>query len=82
MVKVDNPPTRMRGKQASEYLELKFGIVRTASTLAKLRSTGGGPAYQKCNRWPLYRPEDLDDWAERILSRPMRSTSDAAGSQT
>jgi hypothetical protein len=78
MIKVDNPPTRMRGKQASEYLEAKFGIVRTASTLAKLRSTGGGPLFQKCNRWPLYRPQDLDAWAERVLSEPMRSTSDTA----
>ena len=78
MIDVGNPPTRMRGKQASEYLEAKFGIVRTASTLAKLRSTGGGPVYQKDNRWPLYTPEQLDCWAEHILSRPMHSTSDIA----
>jgi hypothetical protein len=78
MIKVDNPPTRMRGKQASEYLETKFGIVRTAGTLSKLRSLGGGPLFQRCNRLPLYRPQDLDDWAERILSGPMRSTSDTA----
>lgn len=82
MIDVDNPPTRMRGKQASQYLETKFGIVRTPSTLAKLRSTGGGPLFQKCNRWPLYRPQDLDAWAKQLLSPPMRSTSAAAGSQT
>ena len=78
MSNVGNPPTRMRGKQASEYLQMKFGIVRTPATLAKLRSTGGGPVYQKDNRWPLYTPEQLDEWAERILSRPMRSTCDTA----
>jgi hypothetical protein len=78
MINVDNPPTRVRGKQASEYLQKKFGIVRTPATLAKLRSTGGGPVYQKDNRWPLYTPEQLDCWAEHILSRPMRSTSDTA----
>ena len=77
MIRIDDPPTRMRGKQAAEYLEIKFGIVRSAGTLAKLRSTGGGPLYQKCNRWPLYRPEDLDTWAKQILGPPMRSTSDS-----
>jgi hypothetical protein len=76
MIKPDNPPPRMRGKEAAAYLESKWGIVRTFGTLAKLRSIGGGPVFQKCNSWPLYRPQDLDDWAEQILSPPMRSTSD------
>lgn len=76
MIKIDNPPARMRAKEATEYLEKKHGIIRTFGTLAKLRSVGGGPVFQKCNSWPLYRPQDLDNWAEQILSPPMRSTSD------
>jgi hypothetical protein len=76
MIDINNPPKRLCGKQAAEYLARKHGIVRTPGTLAKLRCVGGGPTFQVAGRAPLYLPSALDDWAEHILSRPMRSTSD------
>jgi hypothetical protein len=46
-------------------------------TLAKLRVSGGGPAFRKLTSTRVvYLREDLDEW---LSSRPrLRSTSDAA----
>ncbi len=44
-----------------------------ASTLQKLRVTGGGPPYVKLGRAVRYRESDLRDWVEARLTR---STSD------
>ena len=62
--------------QASKYLEEK-GITIAAKTLGKLRLTGGGPAYRKFGRKPIYDPPDLDAWVDRKLGAPRRSTSEA-----
>jgi hypothetical protein len=42
-------------------------------TLAKLRVTGGGPAYHKLGRSVKYLDRDLDDW---IATGRRQSTSD------
>ncbi len=68
---------RLRRPQASCYLKEKWGIDRAASTLAKLAVVGGGPKFQHANRIPLYTPEELDIWAESILSPMKISTSDS-----
>jgi predicted DNA-binding transcriptional regulator AlpA len=58
----------LRTPQAAEYVGL------SASTLEKLRLTGGGPTYQKAGaKIVVYRPEDLDAW---LNSHQRRSTSD------
>jgi predicted DNA-binding transcriptional regulator AlpA len=62
-----NPITFTAG-EAAEFLGL------ATSTLAKLRSTGNGPAYCKLGRRVVYRMEDLEAWLE---SRVARDTSDA-----
>ena len=67
---------RLRRKQASKYLQEKWGISRTHGTLAKLAVVGGGPKFQYANRTPLYPVEELDGWAESILSPLKSSTSD------
>jgi excisionase family DNA binding protein len=46
----------------------------SASTLAKMRLSGNGPAFLKLGRRVLYRRADLDAWLE---SRLARNTSDA-----
>lgn len=51
---------RLRRVEASHYLLNTWGISRTPKTLAKLAVTGGGPAYQKDGRFPLYTVESLD----------------------
>ena len=68
----------LRRKEASRYLEEKWGVSRAPSTLAKLAVIGGGPSFRRFNRVPYYEPEDLDVWVTSILSPPLRSTSDTA----
>jgi predicted DNA-binding transcriptional regulator AlpA len=46
----------------------------SASTLAKLRLNGNGPAYCKLGRRVVYRPADLDEW---LQTRVARDTTDA-----
>jgi predicted DNA-binding transcriptional regulator AlpA len=61
-------PLHLRTPAAAEYVGL------SASTLEKLRLTGGGPAYFKSGRKiVVYRPQDLDEWL--ALGR-RKSTSD------
>jgi predicted DNA-binding transcriptional regulator AlpA len=45
----------------------------SASTFAKLRLYGGGPAYVKLGRRVVYDPNDLDGW---LTSNRRASTSD------
>ncbi|NEI37087.1 helix-turn-helix domain-containing protein [Rhizobium leguminosarum] len=47
----------------------------SASTLHKLRLTGGGPAYIKLGKTVVYDPADLDSW---LQAHRRRSTSVAA----
>jgi hypothetical protein len=68
----------LRRKAASHYLCETHGLDRAPSTLAKLAVIGGGPIFRRAGRVPLYSPEDLDAWAESLLSPPMRSTSEVA----
>jgi hypothetical protein len=62
--------------QASKYLE-KRGLRIAPKTLGKLRVTGGGPAYRKFGRKPIYDPPDLDAWVDQKLGAPRRSTSES-----
>jgi predicted DNA-binding transcriptional regulator AlpA len=47
----------------------------SASTLEKLRLTGGGPKYLKLGKTVVYDPADLDAW---LASHRRTSTSIAA----
>lgn len=75
---IAQPPQRPRLRRIDvpAYLASKHGIDIAVSTLAKLATVGGGPAMQYSGRIPLYRLSDLDEWAERKLSRPVYSTSE------
>jgi len=70
---------RLRRSQASIYLKEKYGISRTPQTLAKLAVVGGSPKFQYDGRIPLYPTDQLDSWAESILSPLRASTSDCGG---
>ncbi len=72
---LDRP--RLRRKEASQYLDWKFGINIAPATLAKMASVGGGPRYHKFGRVPLYPLSELNDWAEQRLGRLLSSSSDA-----
>jgi len=66
---------RLRRWEAADYLRIVHGIEIAAATLAKWASIGGGPAYQKVNRTPLYPRDELDAWAAEKLGEPIRNTS-------
>lgn len=63
-------------KSASQHLLSTWGLQRSPNYLAKLAVVGGGPAYRKANRAPLYTIEDLDAWAAGLIGPRIRSTSD------
>lgn len=63
-------------REASAYLRERHGIKRAPITLEKLRTLGGGPTFRKLGVSVYYRPEELSEWAEGRLSRPLRSTSE------
>jgi hypothetical protein len=67
---------RLRRNEAAQYISDKHGQPCSPKTLAKLAVTGGGPAYRKAGRVPLYDPADLDQWAESRLSDLVHSTSE------
>lgn len=67
---------RLRRSEVPAYMMQKHGIPVALKTLNKLASIGGGPVMQYAGRIPLYRPEDLDAWAERRLSKPVASTAE------
>ena len=54
-------------KEAARFLGL------SASTLTKLRLTGGGPTYRKLGRSVRYTEQEVREWAD---ARTRRSTSD------
>jgi len=66
----------LRRSEAAAYLLETHGIHRAVGTLAKLAVVGGGPRFRVAGRTPLYSTDDLDAWAESILSPPVGSTSE------
>lgn len=70
----------LRRAEAARYLQERFGAY-TAQTLAKLACVGGGPVYRKMGAYPVYRPADLDAWAEARMSAPVASSSELPSRQ-
>src|ERR1700730_10240242 len=66
----------LRRRAAAEYLRQRWGIPCSEKTLAKLACVGGGPAYHRFGRIPLYTVADLDEFAQAKISKPVRSTSE------
>lgn len=58
-------------REAAQYLTNE-GFPSAPATLAKYACQGGGPTFVRFGLKPLYRPEDLIDWA---VSRSRRCTS-------
>ena len=65
--KRDNPQELLRTSGVAAITGL------SASTLNKLRCSGGGPAFLKLGRAVRYKPVDLKDWLD---SRRVMSTSE------
>jgi hypothetical protein len=69
--------TYLSDDEASKILTSE-GLPTAASTLKKLRCTGGGPTFVKFGRFARYTLPWLREYAESRLSAPMRSTSESA----
>jgi hypothetical protein len=69
-------PRLLRRKEAANYVVSNWGVPLSGQTLAKLAVIGGGPAYRKAGRFPLYEPDDLDQWVKARLSRKIQSSSE------
>lgn len=68
---------RLSRKDTAKALTAK-GFQITEATLATMATRGGGPAYRLFGRRPLYTWRDALAWAEGRLSKPVRSTAEAA----
>ncbi|RWE53396.1 MAG: DNA-binding protein [Mesorhizobium sp.] len=56
----------------------------SASTLTKLRLTGGGPRYIKLGRTVVYDPDDIEAWlrANRRISTSAAPPSDGSATRS
>jgi hypothetical protein len=67
----------LRAKLSTRDAARFLGV--SASMLAKLRISSGGPCFLKINRRVLYDLVDLESWAQ---SRKQRHTSERSSTQT
>jgi hypothetical protein len=61
--------------EAAEYITDNW-FPQSPKTLAKLAVTGGGPAFLKAGRVPIYTPSDCDDYARSKIGPSVRSTAE------
>ena len=61
-----HPKEYLSRKEESERCKER-GLDRSVATLAKYAVLGGGPPMVYFGRKPLYRPADLDAWADAQL---------------
>jgi hypothetical protein len=69
-------PRNMRRAEAAHYLREAHGIPCAPATLAKYACIGGGPAFRKAGKFPIYSRDELDAWAKQRLGKLVRSTSE------
>ena len=73
----DSEGRLLRRKEAARYLTQSRGLPVAPQSLAKYAVIGGGPAFRKFGRFPVYDVVDLDNWADGRLGPLQRSTSDS-----
>ena len=69
-------PKYLKRADAAEHIVSTWGLPCSPKTLAKLAVQGGGPAFHKAGRLPLYAPAALDAWAEKKIGKPVYSTAE------
>jgi hypothetical protein len=67
---------RYRDRRGAAHFLTERGYKTAPATLARLACVGGGPAFRRFGRRPLYDEGDLLAWAQSRLSPPMQSTSE------
>lgn len=78
----ENLERRIRRVAAASYVQNTFGFPCSPKTLAKLAVVGGGPAFRKAGRIPLYSLHDLNDWGESKIGPRVHSTAELRTSTT
>jgi hypothetical protein len=68
-------PAYLRRDQAAAHIQNTYGFPCSRQWLAKLAVTGGGPAFRKASRFPLYDRADLDDWAKNRIGPRVQTTA-------
>jgi hypothetical protein len=68
---------RLNTREASIFLS-DLGYATAPASLNKLRCIGGGPAFEKFGRRPLYSEKSLLEWVHGRTTGPLRSTSDVS----
>ena len=79
-----------RRKDAAAFLRDKFAIPTSTGHLAKLAVVGGGPAYVKFSRTPIYPEVELVRWAKSklgimdgdVVLSPAKTYSSSSGRQS
>ena len=72
------PPRRdMTRCEAAQYTTDRW-FPCSPKTLAKLAVIGGGPAFRKAGRVPLYNEASVDEWAASKIGPLVHSTSELA----
>jgi hypothetical protein len=69
------PTMNMRRADAARYIRETYAFPCVPTTLAKYACLGGGPAFRKAGKFPIYSRDDLDAWAKQRLGELVRSTS-------
>src|SRR6266436_6686972 len=65
----------LRTDEAAFYLTHGCGDPISKGELANRRVNGGGPAFHRAGRWPVYTIAALDAHAQQRLGPELRSTS-------
>ena len=68
--------SNMRRADAARYIREYHGIPCSLATLAKYACCGGGPAFRKAGKFPIYSRDDLDAWANKRFGGRVCSTSE------
>lgn len=64
--------------QAARYISENYPLPRTGATLAREASQGKGPRYIVAGNRALYRPADLDAWAQSRIRPGIERTASHA----
>jgi hypothetical protein len=59
----------LRRSDAANYITERYGFPCSRQWLAKLAVIGGGPVFRKAGRYPVYEPNELDQWAAARTGR-------------
>ena len=68
----------LRTDEAAFYLTHGCGDPISKGELANRRVNGGGPAFHRAGRWPVYTIAALDKYAEKRLGPELKTTSSRA----